>query len=1117
MALSSPGVEVTVIDQSFYTPAEPGTVPLIVVATAQDKQNASGTGIAQGTTKTNAGKAYRVTSQRELVDLFGVPSFKRTASGSPVHGGEQNEYGLQAAYSLLGVTGSAWIVRADVDLDKLSPLAAAPGSNPLDGQWWLDTRNSAYGIFEWNGAAATVTGGQTFTNKTPLVLTVDDSAKLETNGTYGRRPKASVGVIGDYAIVTETTMIRLFYNKRIIDATTGAVSNEWVTVGSNGWSSAWPTVQGTKTATVTLGHTFTINGELVTASGNTLQSLVSDINTLNITGVTARAVSGKLELYTSGATDSIGDSSNSNAIVIAAGTGNIVAATAAASSLGIATGTYYGTALSMSPHTQVPEFKKTDATPRPSGSVWVKTTEPNLGARWRVKRWNGATSAWVEQSAQLKSSGHSAIFALDKAGGGRNIPTNTVFAQFNAEEDSGYDATPQTATFKLYRRVNGSNNTSVTSGVITTGTISARPAGETMLVRESIKGQEALSAPVTVTFDEFTGFASDAEVISTAIGRSGLVNVVADVTDGRVTISHKLGGEIRFKDVDGILNLAGFVGNDGTNAAVATAHLYEAPGGDSYDFIASNWKPLGSDYIATASAPTEEAADGQLWYSSRTDEVDIMIHNGTTWVGYKNVYPNSDPAGPRVSATKPTLQSDDSPLENGDLWISTADTENYPAIYRYSGDLAKFILLDKSDQTTENGVLFADARWNTDGVAKTPSTIKELLSSNFLDFDAPDPALYPKGMLLWNLRRSGFNVKRYVNNYVDLTADNVRMPGNPSMAGYWSDRWVSESGTNEDGSGTFGRLAQRKAVVKAMKSIVDTSDEIRETELRLFNLIAAPGYPELLSNLINLNLDRKYTSFVVGDTPLRLKADATTLTNWGGNAAGALDNNDQGIVSYDEYSAVFYPNGFSTDNFGNNIVVPASHMMLRTITLSDQVSYPWFAPAGTRRGGITNATAVGYLDAASGEFQPISLNEGQRTTLYDLKVNPITFFNGVGLVNYGQKTRARNASALDRINVARLVVYLRSQLSKLAKPYVFEPNDKITRDEIKQAAESLLLELVGLRAIYDFAVVCDESNNTPSRIDRNELYLDIAVEPVKAIEFIYIPMRLLNTGELQAG
>ena len=134
--------------------------------------------------------------------------------------------------------------------------------------------------------------------------------------------------------------------------------------------------------------------------------------------------------------------------------------------------------------------------------------------------------------------------------------------------------------------------------------------------------------------------------------------------------------------------------------------------------------------------------------------------------------------------------------------------------------------------------------------------------------------------------------------------------------------------------------------------------------------------------------------------------------------------------------------------------------------------------------------------------------------MYSNKINPITFLTGAGLVNYGQKTRAKNASALDRINVARLVVYLRGQLDKLAKPYIFEPNDKITRDEIKAQADSLLLELVGQRALYDFLVVCDESNNTPTRIDRNELYLDIAIEPVKAVEFIYIPLRLKNTGEI---
>jgi len=106
---------------------------------------------------------------------------------------------------------------------------------------------------------------------------------------------------------------------------------------------------------------------------------------------------------------------------------------------------------------------------------------------------------------------------------------------------------------------------------------------------------------------------------------------------------------------------------------------------------------------------------------------------------------------------------------------------------------------------------------------------------------------------------------------------------------------------------------------------------------------------------------------------------------------------------------------------------------------------------------------------------------------------------------------------LDRINVARLVIYLRYQLNAIAIPYVFEPNDTITRNQIAGQIGQLMLNLTAERALYDYVVVCDTSNNTPSRIDANELYVDIAIEPVKAIEFIYIPLRLEKTGAISKG
>jgi phage tail sheath protein FI len=101
---------------------------------------------------------------------------------------------------------------------------------------------------------------------------------------------------------------------------------------------------------------------------------------------------------------------------------------------------------------------------------------------------------------------------------------------------------------------------------------------------------------------------------------------------------------------------------------------------------------------------------------------------------------------------------------------------------------------------------------------------------------------------------------------------------------------------------------------------------------------------------------------------------------------------------------------------------------------------------------------------------------------------------------------------MDRVNVARLVCYLRTVLGQVAAPFIFEPNDTITRNQVQAAFNSVLNDLVSKRGIYDYLVVCDGTNNTPDRIDRNELYVDIAIQPVKAIEFIYIPVRLVNTG-----
>ena len=1195
--LSSPGVSVSVIDESFYTPAAAGTVPLFIVASAQDKQNGAGTGIAPGTTKAKAGTVYLLTSQKDLSDTFGIPKFYTDASNNPIHAGEQNEYGLEAAYSFLGVSNRAYVVRADLDTGTLTGTATAPHGAPADGTYWFDTTDTKFGIFEWDAAPATTTGGQTFADQQSAnsVLVITDSTKVDSG-----IPLASIGSVGSYAIVATTSLNKLWFKKYQTDTAAGT----WVEVGTSAWIKSWPTATGTTSAgSVDLtGLSATINGTTIT-SVTTLTSLVTAINangSLISAGITAANINGYLNLYSAGTSTY---STHPVGSITVSGT-----AFTDSKGVGLDATTYLCPQLQLSAHTSVPLFKISDnpdtANGAPTGSVWIKTTSADYGADWIVKKYNAATSAWTSLPAKLAAGGSQAIYAYDPAGGGTNLSIGQVYVKYNDDE-----GIPALANFKIYIR-SGVGATSIISAAVTASTFESGPY--TFSVSESIVGKPALwypniinptatasamgqvsvsvptmPAPLvegqkvilsgyvpesyngewivdTSTTSSFVFLSSTATGSVTTVGQVNYAPVVSFIATGattdaatlvsafnaampsgsnllasvnsanEITISHNLGGDFRF--VDGIGEPVGTIFTPQSIAGgvvTGTNNFYPNPNADlSTQYVASLWSPVNSQLTAVAPAsdvaPTTTPADGTLWYNSYISEVDIMVNNGTTWVGYLTVAgkavnqlyssPVTDPNGPIVSASQPTTQSTGAALAHNDLWIDTSDLENYPLIHKFNFLTKKWVLLDNADQTSENGVVFHDARWNTDGGAangNTPSSIKDLLSSSFLDFDAPDPALYPKGMLLWNLRRSGFNVLEYKTSYVDVTGRNDRL-NNVPMSTYYPNRWVSHAANQVNGAGSFGRKAVRQVVLAALNATIQGNQQIRAEESRVFNLLACPGYPETISELVGLNADRGYTAFVIGDTPARLTPDATSLSNWGNNVNNAVVDGDDGLITTNPYLGVFYPWGYTTDLLGNNIVVPPSHMMLRTIALSDQVSYPWFAPAGTRRGGITNASSVGYVDPMTGEFVATALNTGQRDTLASIHVNPITYLTGIGLVNYGQYTRQLSASSLDRINVARLVVYLRRQFTQLAKPYIFEPNDTITRNQIKQAAEQLLLELVGQRALYDYLVVCDTSNNTPARIDRSELYLDVAIEPVKAVEFIYIPLRLKNTGGIKA-
>jgi len=1090
--LSSPGISVTVVDESFYTPAAPGTVPLIIVASQQDKKNSAGTGIAPGTLKANAGKVYLLTSQADLGATFGVPYFQTDASNNPVHAGELNEYGLEAAYSFLGVSNRAYVVRADVNTQQLIGTSTIPTSPSADGTYWWDIADTHFGVFQWNSQPATTTGGQLFTDQGSLgnVTVITDTTLLNSGV-----PLASYGNLGDYAIVATTTLNKLYLKKFQTDTAAGT----WVEVGTANWAKSWPTVTGTVTGTIT-SNTFTVNGSLIT-SGTTISAAATAINTAAITGVTAAAINGYLQIYSTGVA------------VVIAGT--------SPSTVGLTAGTYIAPKVRIAPHYQIPQYGiyeagdfGSSAAGAPTGSLWVKTTNVNLGADWVVKKYNADTSVWILQQTGLYGTPEAALYGLDPVGGGINLALGRVFVKYNDAELAYTITSSPSANFKLYIRT-GVGATNIVSNAISDSTFTA--GANTFTFQQSVVGSASSATATTVTFTATTGAgsgASNAQALLTAFSQANTdANIVISLNTSTsvITITHLTGGDIRLSDSTN-LPLSKLFG------VGTTSNFYASPTGTANTYVATLWSSTvngSSFYTGSTTPPTTIPADGTLWYDSVITDVDIMVHNGTTWVGYLNYTQNAvggtatSAAGPYISATQPT-----GTFANGDLWINTSDLENFPRIYKYNYLTKKWVLLDNSDQTSGMGVLFADARWSTAGANSAPASITTLLSSNYLDPDAPDPALYPKGMLLWNTRRSGFNVKYYDVGYIDTTAKNLRA-SSESMTGYYPNRWVTASPNNIDGSGSFGRKAQRAVVLKAINALIQSNQQIRQPDTVIYNLLSCPGYLETASELVGLNVDNGETAFIIADAPARLAPDATTLSNWGNNTAGAAVDGEQGLIATSSDLAVYYPWGYTTDLTGNNICVPPSHIMLRTIALSDNVSYPWFAPAGVRRGGVTNASSVGYVNAATGEFETVALNVGQRDTLAAIHVNPITYIAGTGLVCYGQKTRQLIASSLDRINVARLVIYLRYQLNQLAKPFVFEPNDTITRNEMKQRVEKLLLELTAERALYDYLVVCDTSNNTPARIDRNELHVDIAIEPVKAVEFIYIPLRLENTGAIK--
>jgi hypothetical protein len=275
-----------------------------------------------------------------------------------------------------------------------------------------------------------------------------------------------------------------------------------------------------------------------------------------------------------------------------------------------------------------------------------------------------------------------------------------------------------------------------------------------------------------------------------------------------------------------------------------------------------------------------------------------------------------------------------------------------------------------------------------------------------------------------------------------------------------------------------------------MISLLANQDDYRFNVLLtpgLFSSEAALGTSQI-TTAINNTQNRGDSIYVVDLVPYGTTAISTVTS-------AAASRNTSYATSYWPWVQTVDP------NLGKNVWVPASTMIGGVYAYNDSVSEPWFAPAGINRGGLSNVIRAEW-----------KLNQSQRDTLYSGKVNPIATFPGQGTVVYGQKTLQTKASALDRINVRRLLIALKSYISQVAQNLVFEQNSIATRNQFLSQVNPYLASVQQRQGLYAFRVIMDDSNNTPDVIDRNQLVGQIYIQPTKTAEFIYLDFNILPTG-----
>ena len=298
------------------------------------------------------------------------------------------------------------------------------------------------------------------------------------------------------------------------------------------------------------------------------------------------------------------------------------------------------------------------------------------------------------------------------------------------------------------------------------------------------------------------------------------------------------------------------------------------------------------------------------------------------------------------------------------------------------------------------------------------------------------------------------------------------------------------TGVDITGTNTFGfNISSTSAAgYTAFKRAVDT---VADPEIVDFNLLLMPG--------VNHNQHSAITNYAISKVEDRADAFFILDPSAYGDSISTTKNTIQNLDT--NYAGCYYPWVRMQGNIGSQVWVPPSVVIAHAIANNDAVASEWFAPAGLNRGGLSMV--------ASAETK---LRGPERDDLYDNRINPIAHFTNIGYAVFGQKTLQSATSALDRINVRRLLINVKKFVASSSRYLVFEQNDLTTRNRFLNIVNPYLESIQQARGLSAFKVVMDDTNNTPDVVDRNQLVGQILLQPTRTAEFIVLDFVVLPTG-----